>query len=78
MPFAGFSGVNPGCLPTASKLSQSGATHGANFILLPIIIMYIYHALINVLSAHMIHINLNIIFYIHVLMQSIVLPEQFT
>ena len=31
-----------------------------------IIIMYIYHALINTLSAHMIHINLNIIFYTHV------------
>ena len=27
--------------------------------------MYIYHALINALSAHMIHINLNI-FYTHV------------
>ena len=31
-----------------------------------IIIMYMYHALINVLSAHMIHINLNMIFYTHV------------
>ena len=28
-----------------------------------IIIMYIYHALINALSAHMIHINLNMILY---------------
>ena len=28
--------------------------------------MYIYHALINTLSAHMIHINLNMIFYTHV------------
>ena len=28
--------------------------------------MYIYHALVNVLSAHMIHINLNMIFYTHV------------
>ncbi len=27
-----------------------------------IIIMYIYHALINALSAHIIHINLNMIF----------------
>ena len=26
--------------------------------------MYIYHALINALSAHMIHINLNVIFYV--------------
>ena len=31
-----------------------------------IIIMYIYHALINTLSAHSIHINLNMIFYTHV------------
>ena len=31
-----------------------------------IIIMYIYHALINTLSAHMIHVNLNMIFYTHV------------
>ena len=30
-----------------------------------IIIMYIYHALINALSAHMIQINLNMIFYTH-------------
>ena len=30
------------------------------------IIMYIYHALINALSAHMIHINLNMIFYTRV------------
>ena len=28
--------------------------------------MYIYQALINALSAHMIHINLNTIFYTHV------------
>ena len=31
-----------------------------------IIIMYIYHSLINALSAHIIHINLNMIFYKHV------------
>ena len=31
-----------------------------------IIIMYVYHALINALSSHMIHINLNMIFYTHV------------
>ena len=34
-------------------------------ILIIIIIMYIYHALINALSTHMIHINLNTIFYTH-------------
>ena len=28
--------------------------------------MYIYHALINALSAHMLHINLNMILYTHV------------
>ena len=28
--------------------------------------MYIYHALISTMSAHMIHINLNMIFYTHV------------
>ena len=28
--------------------------------------MYIYHVLINALSAHMKHINLNMIFYTHV------------
>ena len=28
--------------------------------------MYIYHVLINALSAHMIHSNLNMIFYTHV------------
>ena len=35
-------------------------------VMLLIIIMYIYHALINALSAHMIHINLNMIFYTYV------------
>ena len=28
--------------------------------------MYIYHALINALSAHTIHINLNMIFYTYI------------
>ena len=31
-----------------------------------VIIMYIYHAPINAMSAHMIHTNLNMIFYTHV------------
>ena len=35
-------------------------------VLIIIIIMYICHAFINDLSAHMIHINLNMIFYTHV------------
>ena len=34
--------------------------------ILLLIIMYIYHALINALSAHMKHINLNMIFYTRV------------
>jgi len=34
--------------------------------ILLLIIMYIYHALFNALSAHMIHINLTMIFYTHV------------
>ena len=37
----------------------------AQSVIIMIIIMYIYHALINALSAHMIHINLNMIFYTH-------------
>ena len=32
-------------------------------IIIIIIIMYIYHALINAVSAHMIHIKLNMINY---------------
>ena len=32
-------------------------------IIIIVIIMYIYHALINALGAYMIHINLNMIFY---------------
>ena len=35
-------------------------------IMMTIIIMYIYHVLINALSAHMIYIDLNMIFYTHV------------
>ena len=35
-------------------------------LIIIIIIVYIYHALINALSAHMMHIDLNMIFYTHV------------
>ena len=31
-----------------------------------LIIIYIYHAFINTMSTHMIHINLDMIFYTHV------------
>ena len=44
---------------TFTQLMSSG-------LKLIIIIMYIYHALINALRAHMIHINLNMIFLTHV------------
>ena len=40
-----------------------------------LIIMYIYHALINALSAHMIHINLNLQYHVHT--KSTVLPKHF-
>ena len=43
-------------------------------VVIIIILMYIYHALIDALSAQVIHINLNIIFYTHVEH----LPKQFT
>ena len=46
--------------------------------LIIIIIMYIYHALINALSAHMTHINLNTIFYVYTRGACTVLPKQFT
>ena len=42
------------------------ATRLYRHIIQIIIIMYIYHALINALSAQVIHINLNMIFYTHV------------
>ena len=41
------------------------AQRGDDREMIIIIIMYIYHALINAPSAHMIHINLNMIFYTH-------------
>ena len=49
-------------------LTESEAQEHAGYviIIIIIIIMYIYHALINALSAHMIHINLNMIFYTRV------------
>ena len=41
--------------------------------------MYIYHALINALSTHMIHINLNTIVYTHAEDNpTTMLPKQFT
>ena len=48
----------------SSLLPATPADNSKHLII--IIIMYIYHALINALSARMIHINLNMIFYIHV------------
>ena len=43
-------------------------------LIIIMIIMYIYYALISALSAHMIHINVNTIFYTPVEH----LPKQFT
>ena len=51
---------------TAMISLQKRPTKVQNLKPLIIIIMYIYDALINALSAHMIHINLNMIFYTHV------------
>ena len=55
-----------------SPFLESGCCYSGNFSWLKIvpiviiIIMYIYRALINALSAHIIHININMIFYTHV------------
>ena len=52
--------------PTTAVIDCTiGLGKGQVFVII-IIIMYIYHALINALSAHMILINLNMIFYTHV------------
>ena len=51
-------------LDLSINYDPSQAVSGLDSCLL--IIMYIYHALINALGAHMIHINLNMIFYTHV------------
>ena len=39
---------------------------GGGGVVMIMVIMYIYHVLINALSAHMMHINLNMIFHTHV------------
>ena len=54
------------CLVTLSITVNETLKWLSSLPILIIIIMYIYHALINVLSAHMIHINLNMILYTHV------------
>ena len=51
-------------IQTSSSTKRSSREPACPVII--IIIMYIYQALINALSAHMIHINLNMIFYTHV------------
>ena len=45
-------------------MKQLREKNGGCIIIL--MIMYIYHVLINALHAHMIHINLNTTFYTHV------------
>ena len=56
--------VMTGVKSVIRKTPRGGDKSGPQIII--IIIMYIYHALINALSAHVIHINLNMIFYTHV------------
>ena len=51
---------------TASVCTRSAPVQKTAGIYSPLIIMHISDALINALSAHMIHINLNMIFYTHV------------
>ena len=54
-------------LPTGRWLGSAGlCLYQTSDLSITIIIMYIYHALINALSAHMIHINLNTIFCTHI------------
>ena len=50
----------------AELQTDRGMQQASQDILIIIIIMYIYHALINALSAHIIHVNLNEIIYTHV------------
>ena len=59
------------CVPLCMPLAVSLCVHRVYARLLAVraqilILMYIYHALINALSAHTIHINLNMIFCTHV------------
>ena len=53
----------PVCAPAWPEDKTGKPVHGKSHI---IIIMYIYHVLINVLSTNMLHINLSTIFYMHV------------
>ena len=48
------------------RTRRSGEWAGNEVIIIVIIMTYNYHALINALSAHIIHINLNRIFYTQV------------
>ena len=58
----------------------TGITIGCLYctFLLRILIMCIYHALINALATYMIHTNLNIIFYTHVKYSPTIVLMQFT
>ena len=65
--------VHQGCTQVHCIMCLFGRLLGAirhldiyNIIIIIVIIMYIYHALINALGAYMIHTNLNMIFYTHV------------
>ena len=52
-----------GLLQSDCELQPRGWFGAVRLII--ILIIYIYHAFINVLSTHIIHINLNMIFYTH-------------
>ena len=56
--------IKPSC-KTSPLLSSIYHCKDYNSVQTAIIIMYIYHVLINALSAHPIHINLNVIFCTH-------------
>ena len=59
--------VESKCLPPFNRIAKNITIRKkTTTTTIIIIIMYIYHALINTLRAHMIHINLNMIFYTHV------------
>ena len=54
------------CRTNLLSVCVVGLGKDKNIIKQIIIIMYLYHALMNALSAHMIHIGPNTIFYTHV------------
>ena len=60
------SGIRTLSAPNSGTQCGGGPSGGGPCLYIIIIVMYIYHALINALSAHIIHINLNTILYTYV------------